>query len=133
MRYVPDYDWGWDYNDYEEETIYVNYDFFEIKETYDEIINLKNIKVIYNDNTTQTLSTENNEFGYTGYTKGIRWDYYKNYAFHAPVYKTTALNSTNIKYIDITYEREFLSGDKTFTIRFENKSTEFKAISEIEL
>ncbi len=138
VRYVPKRGFlDWDYNSYTKETIKVDEDFLEITETYLENIEITNIKAEYIDGTTQILKTIDNEFStgglfdVKGSTVGIRWSKYKNDAFYNPVYRTSSINSTNIKYVYITYERTFSTNDKkNYTLKFENRNGEFVAISE---
>ena len=139
VRYIPKltrigWSYDWNYNNYKEETIRVDEDFLEITETYLENIEIKDIKVEYVDGTKQPLETIKNEFtvnGYQGSTAGIRWSNYKNNAFYNPVYRTSSINSTNIKYVYITYEITFSTyNKKNYTLKFENRNGEFVAISE---
>ena len=138
VRYVPKRGFlDWDYNSYTKETIKVDEDFLEITETYLENIEITNIKAEYIDGTTQILKTIDNEFStgglfdVKGSTVGIRWSKYKNDAFYNPVYRTSSINSTNIKYVYITYERTFSTNNKkNYTLKFENRNGEFVAISE---
>ena len=102
-----------------------------------ENIEITNIKAEYTDGTTQTLKTIDNEFstsglfGVKGSTAGIRWSKFENGAFYNPVYRTSSINSTNIKYVYITYERTFSTNNKkNYTLKFENRNGEFVAISE---